>query len=79
MELTVVIEANEVTDEILEGAIDIYESYFVDDRSMDWEDFIGTLEGIELKDGTYLDFGPEFQTPAQAKIKRHVLKYRNTG
>ena len=68
--------AADVTEEILQLAEEISESWFGDDERIDWEDFIDRLcnEGY-LKDGTKLDF-EEYDNAAINKIKKHIREYR---
>jgi hypothetical protein len=68
--------AADVTDEMLEMAEDISESWFGDEERIDWEEFIDRLcsQGY-LKDGTKLDF-EEYDNAAINKIKKHIREYR---
>lgn len=68
--------AQDVTDEILEIAEDVHDSYFDDESPIDWEDFIDRMvkQGY-LKDGTKLEF-ETYDNPAISKIKKHIREYR---
>lgn len=74
-----VIEANDVTENVLESAEKVYDGWFADADRIDWDDFIFRLENRGLEDGTELDFGDSILTPAIEKIKRHIRTYRRLG
>jgi len=68
--------SNEVTQEILEVAEEIYDGWFSDGERIDWEYFFDRIEGTFLNDDTRLSLGNEYGLPSQEKIKRHIREYR---
>ena len=74
---TRIIEAADVTDEVLSVAEDA-EGWFVD-QPIDWEDFLDRMDGHELADGTLIDMGESIDSPAIRKIKKHISNYRKEG
>jgi hypothetical protein len=73
---TTVITAEQVTDEILTAAENIYDGWWANEDRIDWQDFIDRLDGSPLDDGTSLDLGDDMTSPAIRKIKAHVNAYR---
>lgn len=73
---TQVISREQVTDEVLEAAIEVYIGWFQDQQKIDWSDFIDRLDGVTLDDGTTLDLGESLTSPAVTAIKEHVRRYR---
>ena len=76
--VTDVVAAADVTDEIVDLA-ETYAEGFSPDGRVDWEGVIDRMDGAELRDGTVIAFGPEYDTPAMRKIKREVGKLREAA
>ncbi len=79
METTPVVQANQVTEEILQFAYDVVDGWYQGTSRMtisDWEDLLDRIDGLELEDGTILDLGKNMLSPAIKKIKAHVRDYR---
>jgi hypothetical protein len=72
---TLVVQASQVTDEIMEIAYGITEGWYQTGR-IDWHDFLGHIDGSELSDGSILDLGDSMLSPAIKKIKSYVRDYR---
>lgn len=73
---TTVVEAEQVTDEILTMAEEIADGRYAD-GPVDRDDLIDRLERSGyLDDGTMLDLGGDADSPAIRKIKRHVREYQ---
>ena len=66
-------DAADVTEEILEKAADVYDGWFASDERIDWEDFIDRLCKW-LPDDMDID---EYDNPAVRKIKRHIREIRS--
>ena len=73
-EFSLMVEASDVTPEILEAAEEASE-WFADER-MDWDEFLDRLDGCPLNDGSHLDVGPSTESPAINKIKKHIREVR---
>lgn len=75
---TQVIQAKDVTQEILDMAWSVIEGWYNsgDDR-IDWDDVWDRLDGSSLDDGTFLDLGDQEDTPAMRKIQREMRKIIN--
>lgn len=69
--------AEDVTDEILEIAVNITDGFYAGD-SIDWLDVWDRMDNVELTDGTRLDVGEDVDTPALRKIKNQVRHLRRT-
>lgn len=72
---TEVVKADDVTDELLEHAVELTDSRYGDGK-IDWQDAIDNLEGFEMPDGLLADFGQDANSEAIKKIKAHVRKVR---
>lgn len=70
-----VIEAKDITPEILKAAEGIFDGWYADER-IDWTDFLDRLDGMPLNDGTKLDLGNDMMSPACQTIKKHIRKYQ---
>lgn len=66
-----IIEAADVTSDILEAAEEVFNGWFADSARIDWEDFVDRLES-----STGTDFGDSMLSPAIKKIQAHVRAYR---
>lgn len=67
------IEASDVTDDILKLAEECHESYFGADERIDWEDFVDRFEKSYLPDDMEI---PDYDNPAVRKIQRHIREIR---
>lgn len=78
---TTVIEAEQVTDEILTEAENVHNGWYAG-RRIDWDDLLDRVDGMDLADGTVLDLGnwlnPDGTDESDAikKIKKHIRAYR---
>jgi DNA-binding PadR family transcriptional regulator len=73
-----IVEADDVTEEILEQVKGIVEGWY-DDMSIDWEDVWDRMEKRVLNDGRGIDMGEDLGSPAIKKIKREIWKWRAQG
>jgi hypothetical protein len=73
-----IVEAEDVTDEVLEAVQDIVGGWY-DDGPIDWEDVWDRLEKRVLDDGRGIDMGEDLGSPAIKKIKREIRKWRTQG
>jgi hypothetical protein len=74
--LSVPESAADVTDTILEFAVETADLYFPEGK-IEWEDVWDRMEGnLILANGSTLSMGNELDTPAMLKIKRYVNKVR---
>lgn len=65
--------AADVTEEILELLMDEAEAQGLGGHGpIEWEDVLDPVEGLELRDGSRIDFGSSLDSPAIRKIKREV-------
>ena len=71
-----IIEADQVTAEILQLAYSIVDGWYSDGTRIDWEDFLYRMDSSELDDGSRIDLGNSMLSPAIRKIKSEVRKYR---
>lgn len=67
--------AQDVTEEMVDEAWEIVDGWF-QDAKIDWERVWDRLDGMELKDGTYLDLGTDLGSPALRKIQAEIRKIR---
>lgn len=76
-----IIEAAHVTQEVLDAAEEIYDGWFADASSIDWDDLLDRLEGTHLDEheGRKIDLGPQNDSPAIRRIKRHIRAIRRQG
>jgi hypothetical protein len=72
------VNAADITDEIVDMAVDIADGWYQGTR-IDWEDMIDRLERRRLTDGRGLDFGSDMGSPAINALKRRVRKSINEG
>lgn len=73
----IVHDVEDVTDQMLEMAEEIYDGWFSDEDRIDWQDFIDRLARWgNNADPQPFDFN-EYDTPAERKIKRHIRDYKN--
>lgn len=75
--LTSPVTAADVTEEMIKEAVEIANGWHQNEYHIDWERLFERLEGMELADGTELDLGSDWLSPALAKLKRAVLKRRD--
>jgi hypothetical protein len=73
-----IVEADDVTDEVLEQVKGIVEGW-CDDGPIDWEDVWDRMEKRVLDDGRGIDMGEDLSSPAIRKIKREIRKWRAQG
>jgi DNA-binding PadR family transcriptional regulator len=73
-----IVEADDVTEEVLEVVQGIVEGWY-DDGPIDWEDVWDRMEKTRLKDDRGIDMGEDLDTPAIRKIKREIRKWRAQG
>lgn len=70
-----VTEKADVTEEILDYAIQECESYYDEDKNrFEKDEFIDGIDGLPLEDGTYLDLGPKESSPAINYLVREARK-----
>lgn len=67
--------ADEVTEEILEMALEIVDGWY-QGRAIDWDDVWARLDGSELADCSELLLSEDLTAPALRKIKRYVNNAR---
>lgn len=74
--LVTITTSEDVTEEVLEHAIDVYDGWFADAKQIDWERFLDQLDGYELKEhgGREIDLGSDPYSPAIKKIKRYIRR-----
>ena len=63
--------SEQVTDQCLEDAAEIYDGWFTSSDVIDWNNFWDRLEE------TYFWTIQDVTSPAASKIKRHIRKVRN--
>jgi hypothetical protein len=73
-----IIEAKDVTEELLRMAEDTFEAWFDNDEPIDWDDDAYGF-WARMESDFRIDFGPQIDTPAMRKIQRHIRKYRAQG
>lgn len=74
---TEVIEAADVTDEILAIATALEDAWFRNDVWIDWRSFFDDLDGSMIPSTQReLDLGDEHDSPAIDRIQRHIRKRR---
>ena len=79
-ESTEVINASDVTEEILFIARTQEDVWFSNDVWIDWRSFFAELNGSVIPStGRELDLGEEYSSPAMYRIRRHVQKRRMAG
>ncbi len=74
-EWTDVIEAGQVTDEVMNAARSIADGWYPE-GSIDWEDVWDRVDGASLDDGSRVHLGDSTATPAFKLIKRTILRER---
>lgn len=71
--VTDVIEAADVTEEILDMAEEYADGFY--DGRIDWQDLVDRhLDGAYLDDGTRTNYGDDYDSPAIRKIQRETRK-----
>jgi hypothetical protein len=79
MEPRVLSTAADVTDDVLEAAIETFDDWFDNDEPIDWESFIDRLaDPTGCGKAGAIEFD-KYDNPAIRKIQRHVRAYRNQG
>lgn len=73
---TTVVDREQLTEEILDAAVEVYVGWFSDQERIDWSEFIDRLDGSPLDDGTMLDLGCDLTSGAITAIKEHIRRYR---
>lgn len=72
-----VTEKSDVTEEILDAAVEIYRGHHTNDgKNIRWGDLLDRLDGALLDNGQRLDLGNSLVSPAIKRIKAHVSAYR---
>lgn len=72
-----VTEADQVTEEILTAAEEIFTGWYARTNRIDWPEFLDRLDGQDFASlGGMLDLGNSLDTPAITKIKAHITAYR---
>ena len=71
--------AEDVTPEILTAAEGVFDGWFADEKSIDWENFLDRLDGMRLEDDSRVNLGNDMESPAIKKIKAHIRAYRRLG
>jgi len=71
----------DVSEEVLRVAEDIFDGWFSDEARIDWEDFLDRMDGTHLDGhgGRELDLGSQADSPAIRKIKAHINRIRREG
>lgn len=69
--------AEDVTDDVLTDAENVFDGWYADARRIDWDEFIDRLVAMQSyrPDGSY-DI-EEMSSPAVRKIQRHVRSLRD--
>ena len=73
--LTTIMQTDQVTEEIIQAAVDIVEGWYNEGR-VDWDNVWDRMDGQVLNDGSEIDMGTDIESPAMRKIKREVNKRR---
>ena len=74
---TEVVQAADVTDEILAIAAAMDDAWFRKDPWIDWRSFFDDLNGSMIPSTQReLDLGDEYDSPAMNRIQRHIRKRR---
>lgn len=77
---TTIVTTEDVTQEVLDMAWSVIEGWFDSgDKKIDWESVWDRMEGYPLGDGTVVDMGGEFDSPAMRKIQREMRKIIRYG
>jgi len=77
---TEIIDAADVTDEILIIATSMEDEWFSHDVRIDWRAFFADLNGSMIpSSGRELDLGNDSGSPARNRIQRHIQKRRMAG
>lgn len=71
----------DVSEEVLQVAEDIFDGWFSDAARIDWEDFLDRMDGTHLDghENRELDLGGDLDSPAIRAIKRHINRIRREG
>lgn len=77
-EWTPVLTAGDVTQEVLDIAVDITEGWYAETK-IDWDDVWDRMEKSSLDDGTDIDMGSDDDSPAMKYIKSHIRALRKNG
>ena len=81
----IVVEADQVTVEVLTLAEKVVDLWFAHDGETVpgwhwpvslWADLFDQIQGRELEDGSVIDLGEDLNSPAFTAIKDHVLAHR---
>jgi hypothetical protein len=67
------VNAQDVSDEILKSAESCYETYFSWQERIDWEEFIDRFEKSYLPEDIEI---PDYDNAAVRKIQRHIRQIR---
>ena len=74
---TEVVQAADVTDEILAIASAMEDAWFRNDVWIDWRSFFDDLDGSMIPSTQReLDLGDDYDSPAMNRIQRHIRKRR---
>lgn len=73
----VVINAEDVTDDVIDAVWEVVESWYPD--RINWEDTLYRVEERGLPDGRGIEFGSSMVTPAIEKIKRVIRGLRKSS
>lgn len=71
----------DVSEEVLRVAEDIFDGWFSDAARIDWQDFLDRMDGTHLDGhgGRELDLGDQADSPAIRTIKAHINRIRREG
>lgn len=75
---TQITEQEQMTEEVMSHARSIVDGWYNESR-IDWENVWERLDGCPLNDGTYLDLGPETDSPAMRYIQKTIRAERRAG
>lgn len=67
---------DDVTDEIIAMAQEIYAGWYNNSQRIDWDNFLDRLDGSQLEDGSIVDLGNDMGSPAIRKIQGEIRAYR---
>jgi hypothetical protein len=69
---TDITEKDQVTDAMVEATAEIISGWYQGKR-INWNDVVDRLDGMELEDGSTMDLGADYRSPA---IKEIIRRYR---
>lgn len=70
---TAITEKGQVTDAMVEAAAEIVNGWY-QGRRIVWNEVVDRLDGMELEDGSEMDLGADYRSPAIKEIIRRYQK-----